>query len=701
MKKRKIKLIIFLCLVLLSINSFAEEQITDNIYVRPDKYRLIINILNDVKFEQTILTFSEREREIVITEIPEWIEEYKNIINFCERYDEVFYETKKIFFEKYIVPPSSDNIIFFGNWVIYNNNISLEYNAEYKSSLKQIRYQLNYDGITLEAYVNIMNKFLNSNYRVARTIANNKITIQSRHEISLLYLEEVFLKTLKMYGYNVSGYLIDINYGLSGIDENKKIVVFFYSNNSKLEKVINELVSTELDFKFIKEGKICLAIGSIRSITEITNKWRNIESVFAKECVKSYSTNIFKPDHVKAMLNQVLAIDENTKAFSEFSDIDINRDIVSVPLMYNNSLLLGYPKDYKEYFDNIIFNLSQMEEDKFNFVNIINVVYGNAEEISAILNDIYSAQSEILQISTSNISNAIIVKTTNRVMIRELTNIIKEFDKRPTQVLIEVLIAEVKLDDNFRYGFEWQIGDQNQQGGFEGNLRKGDMAGLPFNGLKYSLLNQNFNLFLNAMQTSSEVNILSKPQIMTKNNSLAKIVIGQEVPVSKMQSLSGRTGDINRNNNTTGANFGTDPDDRQAVWVNYDLGNYPNLSVEYKDVGITLEVIPTIGKDNTIMLDLTQIVSEIESVGLLENPIIQKREASTVVVAENNNTIVIGGMIKQNTAQINKKVPYLSRIPLIGESLFTTTEKMEYSTELLIFITPTIVEDTITAKTEK
>lgn len=686
----------FICIILFSTGIFSTEQITDNIYVSSSKYHFIVNLLNDIKFEQSIMTFSQRDREIVITEESEWIEEYKTIIDFCERNAEVFYQTKKIFFEKYIVPAVSENIIYFGNWVIYSGDLELEYNEEYKDTLRNIRYQLNYDAITLEGYVNIFNKFLNSNYKVERIISNNKISVQSRHEIPLLYLEEVFLKTLKLYGYNVNGQQIDINYGLSGIEVDKMVVIFFYSDRSNLENVIDIISTESLEFELIPEGKICLAIGSQNAISEITNKWRHIEQVFQKQIVKSYPTRIFKPDYILASINQVLALDKNTNGFKDLPPIDLKKDISAVPLFYSNSLLIGYPNGYENYFDNLVFHLGQMEEDQFNFVNVVDIIYGNADEIASILNDIYSDKKDIVRISTSNVSNSVIVRSVNRIMIIELTNIIKEFDRRPMQVLIEVLIAEVKLDDNFRYGFEWKIGDQNQQFGFEGLLRKGDVSGaVPYAGMKYSLLTKDkFDVFFNAMQTSSEVNILSKPQIMTKNNSPAKIVIGQEVPISKLESLNRRTDNINRSSSSS---IDYDVDNPQTVWVNHNLGNYPNLSVEYKDVGITLEVTPTISKENSVMLDLKQIVSEIESLGLLENPIIRKREASTIVVAENNNTIVIGGMIKQNTTQVKRRVPGFSRIPLIGEALFTTNEKVEYSTELLIFITPTILDDTVAA----
>lgn len=688
MKKR----IIFTILIVLTVTFVFAEQITENIYVRPDRHNFIARLLNDIKFEETIMTFSERDREIIITETSEWIPKYKEIIDFVEKYEEIYYKTKKIFFEKYKTPPISDDIIFFGNWVIYNENITLEYNIDYKNTLLEIRYQLNYDGITLEAYVNIMNKFLNSNYKVARTIANNKVTVQSRHEIPLLYLEDVFINTLKMYGYNVYGHIIEINYGLSNIDVDKMVVVFFYSPRQNFENLIDIMSKEDMQFNLIIEGNLCLAIGNQRSISEITQKWRQIENVFSKPKVKNYPTRIYRPDYVLSVLNQVISIDKNTGGFQHLPSINLSRDIVAVPMFYSNSLLMGFPKEYEDYFDNLLFHLSQMEEDKFNFINIVDIIYGRAEEIASIITQIYSDQSEAVSISTSEVSNSVIVRSTNRVMIREITEIINNFDKKPRQVLIEVLIAEVQLDDNFRYGFEWKIGDQNQQVGFEGLLRKGDASNpLAFSGLKYSLLKGNkFDLFLNAMQTSSEVNILSKPQIMTRNNSLAKIVIGQEIPVSRIDSLGSRTDNLTRR--ATGGDY-SGSDNPQSVWVNHNLGNYPNLSIEYKDVGITLEVTPTISDDNNIMLDLNQIVSEVDAVGLLENPIIRKREASTVVIAENNNTVVIGGMIKQNTTKLERRVPYLSRIPIIGEALFTTFENKEYSTELLIFITPSIVDE--------
>jgi type II secretory pathway component GspD/PulD (secretin) len=194
----------------------------------------------------------------------------------------------------------------------------------------------------------------------------------------------------------------------------------------------------------------------------------------------------------------------------------------------------------------------------------------------------------------------------------------------------------------------------------------------------------------NMLTQNSKIKVLSKPQIMTRNNTKAKIIIGKEVPVVKVVDYDNMTDDDKNDV------FSRDVERTKNVVVNAnDYGAVPELETEYKEVGITLEVTPNISEDNRILLDLKQVVSEVESLSVLNNPVIKKREAATSVVLKNNHTVVIGGLIKRDQIKTKKSVPVLGKIPFFGKLLFTSEENQDVNTELMIFITPIISEDNL------
>ncbi len=482
-------------------------------------------------------------------------------------------------------------------------------------------------------------------------------------------------------------------------ENNGKVYIFYYDDKiNGYKENIKLLESDALKIKILDNVNICIIYSKDGIFEELTKKWDEIEDTISREYIKKYICKFNISEQIKNMLNYILLTDKvgNRKELEKINDI--NKDIKICALKYDNSVLIGSRENIISYLDDIIYQLDQIEDEKYDFTYVYRLIYNKAEEASKFLNDLYGNEVDKIKISCSKNSNMIILKTKNKTKLNEIVKVIRDYDVKPLQVLIKALIVEVKLDDSNRFGFEWKIGDQNQQGGFEANLRKTDNTlAVPLSGLRYSLLKGNkFDLFLNAAKNSSIVNILSKPQIMTRNNTPAKIVIGKEMPVIKLTSLSKNNND-NSTNNSSKLDI-SDLSKAQSVLIKYDLTNSPNIEAEYKDVGITLEVIPQISNNKTIMLDIKQIVSEVESLSLLDNPVIKKREATTSVIVNDNNTVVIGGMIKKDKTKTTKKVPLFSKLPLLGKALFTSEEEEEVNSELLIFITPEIIDENITMK---
>ena len=289
------------------------------------------------------------------------------------------------------------------------------------------------------------------------------------------------------------------------------------------------------------------------------------------------------------------------------------------------------------------------------------------------------------------VTNSIIVTTYPRTWA-EVEPIIKKLDRMPRQVLIEVLAAEVTLDNTTSLGIEWAI----RQGRFDalftgsGNITSRPPPSLlnPAFGLLgaaattgtafapgfnfFTFAAKEFLVALNLLASQDKVNILSSPSVMTTENKKAVINVSKSVPVltSQQTTLGGTV--------TTTANQTT--------------GIVGTQTVEYKDVGIVLTVTPRIGEQGTVALDVKQEVNDIlqQQTPPTGSPSFSKREAETSVVLLNNQTLVLGGLIQNKREIIKTGIPFLNRIPVFGYLFGNTTEGIS-KTELLLLITPRVV----------
>jgi general secretion pathway protein D len=286
------------------------------------------------------------------------------------------------------------------------------------------------------------------------------------------------------------------------------------------------------------------------------------------------------------------------------------------------------------------------------------------------------------------VTNSIIVTTYPRVWT-EVEGIIKKLDRMPRQVLIEVLAAEVTLDDSTRLGLQWAI----QHGRFSASLTNPPGAATlpakppdlipPFGTVMGALSGFNFFTFaageflaaINALATDNKVNVLSSPSIMTAENKKAVINVSRSVPILTSQQVPiGGT--------QTGVN-------NQAI-----VGTQ---TVEYKDAGIILTVTPRIGEQGTVALDVKQEVNDVgPTTQPTGSPEFLKREAETSVVLLNNQTLVLGGLIQSRRSVIKVGIPFLYGIPVFGY-LFGSTQEQIQKTELILLITPRVIGTAIDA----
>jgi general secretion pathway protein D len=289
-------------------------------------------------------------------------------------------------------------------------------------------------------------------------------------------------------------------------------------------------------------------------------------------------------------------------------------------------------------------------------------------------------------------TNAIIVTTFPRAW-SEIEATIKQLDKMPRQVLIEVLVAEISLTDDTRLGLDWAVKtgkftlanqnivtDAGAIAPLSRTLPITSALTLPLGGglTAFTFASDQFMAILNTLASENRINVLSSPHVLTSENKKAVINVSDSIPIVTSQQVP------------VGGTFQTGPTPTTPGLVG-------TQSVEYRDAGVILTVTPRIGEQGTVALDVKQ---EVNSIGQQEPPTgskrIVKREAETSVVLVNNQTLVLGGLIQERRTVDDRGVPFFKNIPLIG-FLFGFKGLRVEKTELLILITPRVIGTAVDA----
>ncbi|QOW44774.1 MULTISPECIES: type II secretion system secretin GspD [Acinetobacter] len=309
-------------------------------------------------------------------------------------------------------------------------------------------------------------------------------------------------------------------------------------------------------------------------------------------------------------------------------------------------------------------------------------------------NNISSFNANGVSIIADSTQNALIVKAEPQLM-REIDAAIQQLDIRRQQVLIEAAIIEIEGNDADQLGVQWAMGDLSTGVGLinfsnvgsslaslaAGYLTGGAagigaaMAGNSNQGAGTSLIlgdyregangsRKLYGAMIQALKEKTKSNLLSTPSIVTMDNEEAYIVVGENVPFVTGSVSTGSGGTVN-----------------------------PYTSIERKDVGITLKVTPQIGEGGSVRLAVEQEVSNVnQSRGQAADLVTSKRAIKTTVLADHGQTIVLGGLIADNSVTGRQSVPFLGAIPGLGR-LFRSDNNSNQKRNLLIFIHPTIVDD--------
>ena len=288
-----------------------------------------------------------------------------------------------------------------------------------------------------------------------------------------------------------------------------------------------------------------------------------------------------------------------------------------------------------------------------------------------------------VSVLASSETNAVIVRGT-AAQIAEAGVLVRALDVRRPQVLIEAAIVEVSADVGERLGVQLGLGLDAPRGGFAATsltnggtsvqsilVALGETGGAALStGLTLGASSRDFGLLISALGQSSQANLLSTPSVTTMDNEPATIVVAQNVPF--------RTGSFLTEGATT----------------------TPFTTIERRDVGITMQVLPRVTAGGVIRLEIAQEVSSLVNAGVVgaADIVTNRRVIETTVLADDRGTVVLGGLITDDQTQAEDKVPVLGDVPVVG-NLFRSRQKNATRRTLFVFLRPTILFDRASSQT--
>ncbi|TNF08123.1 MAG: type II secretion system protein GspD [Gammaproteobacteria bacterium] len=265
----------------------------------------------------------------------------------------------------------------------------------------------------------------------------------------------------------------------------------------------------------------------------------------------------------------------------------------------------------------------------------------------------------------------------------EVEKAMQKLDVLPMQVLVEASIVEVTLDNELQYGLQWFMKNTHGKYGGLGGLNIPNNAGNPpgiptLSGALTDPANFTYAIFdaagtralLNAVSGDSRLDVLSSPSLMVLDNQTATIRVGDQVPIRTSETSNISSGEI------------VDDEFRSNI----------TSQIQYRDTGVTLEVTPRVNAGGMVMLDITQRVDDVDETvtSNIDSPTILQREITTSVAVQSGETIVLGGLIRENKEKSDNGIPFLKDIPIAGY-LFKGERTSSSKTELVVMITPSAV----------
>ena len=561
------------------------------------------------------------------------------------------------------------------------------------SGISQETYLLNYDDVDIRKVTQDIARFSKKTIILDPRV-KGKVTIFSDSLLDEQQVWQVYLRTAQVNGFST------INEG--------NIVRIVPENEATRDNNTSDLEGDFITKIFLLENRTAAEV--LPMLKPITGRQSHLSSIPSINSIilVDRKSNV---DRIQLLLNQLDMNDsakisiiklENLSSVEAVRILDklkvqsnptIN-NFIAIPFTQSNSVILSASKVVTK---NVEKTLQTLDEDVQNdgTVAVIYLKYAKADEVAAIINTVsprFESESDAQKpvVTFHEKTNSLIVSSedSNLDLIR---NLVAKIDIRRAQVLVEAIIVELSETAAKNLGIDTIFKDSDIPIGITrfpssqtpdllaitGNaIEGGDSATLGALATN-SLLNtqglvagfgnidkdgDSFLGILNAIEEDQNSNILSTPSIIAMDNEPANLVIGQEIPITTGESL--------------GANNAN-----------------PFRTTSRQEVGVKLSITPQINEGNSVILEIKQEVSGVAGALTAGTDVVtNKRTIETTVLVDNNQVIVLGGLIDDDVQETVNRVPVLGRIPLLGK-LFSSTSKSVVRRNLTVFLRPKILAD--------
>ncbi|WP_156815102.1 type II secretion system secretin GspD [Amphritea japonica] len=567
----------------------------------------------------------------------------------------------------------------------------------------------------------ILGDILNRNYAINEAV-QIKVSLHTSQPLSRDALIPTLDSLLFMHGAVLrdNGHLIEImpksNTLAGGVPQLKLqsdqgfqtlVTPLRYISAKEMEKILKTVASEGARITVDEPHNLLLMSGSR---TELSTLLTTIET-FDVNQLRGMSIGLFRLQSVDS--RTILTELENI--FGDSSSGAMAGLVRFVPIERLNTIMVITPQpQYLKSAQQWIERLDRMDNLASTSLHVYKVKYGKAEHLASMLDQLFEGQNSSTpsqsrnqgsgprspspttpavtgsanavvtsqgrltplpsQTSLSNLgkisiiadqenNSLLVLATQSDYAVVELA--LQKLDVLPQQVLVEATIVEVKLSGDLKYGIDWFF----KNGFGNGDTGNGSLTSPQSStGFKYQVLDRLNNplALLTALASDSRINVISSPSLMVLDNQSASIKVGDQVPISTSETT-------NTSNNSS---------------------NLITTSVQYRDTGVLLEVTPQIKDGGLVVLEINQDVSDasVTTSSGIQSPTINQRQIKTTVAVQSGETLVLGGLIRENKDLGDAGVPGIKDVPGLG-FFFGSTSKTSRRTELVVMITPTAIRN--------
>ncbi|TFG92017.1 MAG: type II secretion system protein GspD [Syntrophobacterales bacterium] len=564
---------------------------------------------------------------------------------------------------------------------------------------------LNFSDVDISTMVKFISDLTGKNFIMDEKV-KGKISVFSPSKISVDEAFSVFTSVLELKGFSVvktgkfykilpsseakqSG--MTLLSGTAKVPVNEayvaQVIPLRRMPSKEAENLLRPVVSKDGYVASFGPANSLLVVDSSLNIQKVLDIVKTIDSDMNRDGAELVFLHHASAENIASIIQEWLfGMDRSTRPTQQNQGGSVGGLLVPDTRL-NAVIIFGNDKD-KEDIKQLIALVDVVPPISSSKINIYFLENADATEVSKVLEGMFkttstatatAAKAGAPQQSAFEGTNISITpdKATNSLVVmasptdfQNLSQVIKQLDRRRRQVFVKALLAEVSIDKIREIGTKLGVGGA----GTDGNIAAAGVFD-PFNFLGASnpqqqavvqilqglANNMNFSAVLQLLDQQGAINVLSSPNILTSDNKEAEIFVGENVPFISSTNLS-----------STGLS---------------------QQSLERKDTGITLRITPQITEGEYIKLDIYQEISAVkQNKGQATDLVTTKRSAKTSVVVKDSESVVIGGLIQSRDEDSIDKIPFLGDIPLLGY-LFKTKSTKHTKTNLLVILTPSIVKD--------